>query len=344
MSALVIRTDHTSLEQVARLFDGSAAHLRRSVEQVQRRVEVLRGGGWVGEGASAFYREMDSEVFPALSRLAAALDASATATRRINRLFRDAQGEAAAVMLPFGPGSGLHAPASTDSAEAGSLGNSAGMHAFGPGGRKQGATARSATQAAIESLPAGNMRAAALQLLKSKELVDRNTARQVAEGHVKVYYFEDLKQPPDAEAILKKNNLDPNRYRIYLNPDTGHQMLLDKDAAGFASGSTIFGPRSASAKEWQTMLVHETNHIVNASNINNPVERYKSEFRAYWVQPGVRDIADLTKRAEAIKSQILITYPEIQKTYTGPVKDAIDAHTRPDGDLTNQGKLSGAAP
>ena len=51
-----------------------------------------------------------------------------------------------------------------------------------------------------------------------------------------------------------------------------------------------------------------------------------------------RTIADLDARARAIKEHILRDYPLIKAPYDADpaVKTAIDAHTRPDGNITNR--------
>jgi WXG100 family type VII secretion target len=304
----VVRTDHDSLAHIARLFGQVADDVRNSTEQVHRRVEDLRCGGWVGTGATAFYREMDTEIFPCLERLAQALDNSATVTRRISRIFLEAEAEAGAVLAPNGRPAGAIAVLGT-----------------------------TGTVKDFSGIPQGMIRAAARALSISHEAVDINTVRQLAAGNIKACYIEDLKQPLDLLDRLKHYGVDPAAYTIYLHPDTGEELVVQRDYVGFRSGSTVFGKRGLSIARWKTLLVHETNHAVNSVDFTDPVNRYKSEFRAYWVAE-YRGVGNLDKRAREIRQHIVDSYPPIKEAYANDpdVRKAIDEYTRPDGDLTNQ--------
>jgi WXG100 family type VII secretion target len=312
MGASVVRAEHNSLAAIAGLFERGAAGVRQSSQHVQRRVEALRGGGWLGEGAAAFYREMDAEVFPEMARLASALDRSARTARRISQIFLEAEQDAAGVMLAFGDGAGPGVtPATTDVG---------GINTSG--------------------LPAGRIREAAESLAKSKEAVDVNTARQLAEGKVKAYYMEDLKSPADAETKLKSYKLDPKIYNIYLHPETGAELIVQKNAVGFQNGNAIFGQKGLSEARWKTLLVHETNHVLNPFDKSDVIARYKSEFRAYSIAE-YRSYGNTDLGAAVVKQHILRDYPIIKTAYDSDpkVKKAIDEHLRADGDVTNKGKL-----
>lgn len=102
------------------------------------------------------------------------------------------------------------------------------------------------------------------------------------------------------------------------------------------SGSNIIcGQRSLSLERWQTLLVHETNHA-RTPDPTTPLESYKSEFRAYWVAE-FRTVANLDERARQVKAHVLRDYPPIRAAYDSDaaVRMAIDAYTRPTGNITN---------
>lgn len=106
MPARRVRIDHDSLQQVAQTFGRQLSATQRSVQNIQQRLNVLQGGDWIGQGANAFFQEMQSEVLPALNRLLRALETSERVTKQISGLLRDAEQEAANTMRDRGNGGG----------------------------------------------------------------------------------------------------------------------------------------------------------------------------------------------------------------------------------------------
>ena len=49
-------------------------------------IEQLRGGDWIGEGATAFFNEMDSEVIPAMKRLQNAMTEGDKVSKEIEKI------------------------------------------------------------------------------------------------------------------------------------------------------------------------------------------------------------------------------------------------------------------
>jgi hypothetical protein len=190
----------------------------------------------------------------------------------------------------------------------------------------------------LSAAPAGRIRDAVGLLLVSEELVDRNTARRILDGDVSAHYIEDLNQPPNVAATVTGYGRDPAIWSLYYQPGSTTEMVWGPVGAdGFRIPGTghICGHRSLSLNRWKTLLVHETSHARNPDP-TTPLLNYKSEFRAYWVAE-YRVIADLNERARQIKGHILFSYPAIKAVYDADatVKAAIDAHTRPDGNITN---------
>jgi WXG100 family type VII secretion target len=104
VAADIIQSDYDQLEAIATRFRGQAARTDAVQEHLKRRVEALQGGGWQGQGAVAFYGEMDAQIFPAMVRLARALEEAQSTTLKIAQIIRTAEQEAA---QPFrGNGSG----------------------------------------------------------------------------------------------------------------------------------------------------------------------------------------------------------------------------------------------
>lgn len=90
-----VRADYDGLTKIARSFSRHATEAEKTIQSVQRCVETLRSGDWVGQGARAFYAEMDQEVLPSLKRLAAALAAADRTTRQASQIMKQAEEEAA---------------------------------------------------------------------------------------------------------------------------------------------------------------------------------------------------------------------------------------------------------
>jgi WXG100 family type VII secretion target len=96
MPASKVRADYASLSQIAAEFGNAASSMRQMLSQLKRQKDILQGKGWVGQGADAFYQEMDSSVLPTLSRLIRALETAQRSTTQINEVMQRAEDEAAA--------------------------------------------------------------------------------------------------------------------------------------------------------------------------------------------------------------------------------------------------------
>ncbi|MBN1316568.1 MAG: hypothetical protein JXA42_13915 [Anaerolineales bacterium] len=190
----------------------------------------------------------------------------------------------------------------------------------------------------LSAAPEGVIRNATGLLMLSTVVVDRNTAARILDGRMNVHYIEDLTQPPDPAALVTGYGYDPADFTVYYKPgSTTETMLVQTNAVGFQATTTdICGMRTLSLDRWKTLLVHETNHALNP-DYSTPLIQYKSEFRAYWVAE-YRNVADEDQRAQQIKAHILAGYPVIAAAYNGDeaVRNAIDAHTRPDANITNE--------
>jgi hypothetical protein len=190
----------------------------------------------------------------------------------------------------------------------------------------------------LSAAPAGKIRDATGLLLLSSRIVDRNTAQRILDGDVEIHYLEDLTQPPNVENLVRGYGRDPADFTLYYQPGSTTQTVwVQTNAQGFRIVGTniIVGQRALMLDRWVTLLVHETNHARNPDP-TTPLENYQGEFRAYWVAE-FRTVANLDERARQIKAHVLRDYPEIRAAYDADarVRRAIDAHTRPDGNILN---------
>jgi WXG100 family type VII secretion target len=100
------------------MFGQHAEACRRAQETIRRAKEALEGGDWIGQGATAFYREMDSEVLVSMTRLVTALDRSSADTLTISRIMKQAEEDAARLFRLVGAGAAAAAAGAAAAGEA----------------------------------------------------------------------------------------------------------------------------------------------------------------------------------------------------------------------------------
>lgn len=100
--ATIVRANYDDLARIAGVFEREADRMRQSLQGIQRTVEVLQNGDWIGQGATTFYQEMNSEVLPAMKRLESALEAAGRTTREISRVMRASEEEVARLFSVVG--------------------------------------------------------------------------------------------------------------------------------------------------------------------------------------------------------------------------------------------------
>lgn len=93
----IIQVHYAKLEAIAQRFDTQGESIDALLSRLESSSHNLRAGGWIGEGADAFFAEMSSELLPAIMRLAAALYEAARVARQIALLMGEAEAEAAAL-------------------------------------------------------------------------------------------------------------------------------------------------------------------------------------------------------------------------------------------------------
>ena len=132
---IIFRADYDRMPEISKRFEREAVNVKHSIDSLKRTIEVLKGGDWIGEGANAFFREMESEVMPAMQRLSQALEMASGVIRAIERLLHETEqtivGLFAAILSSFGADIGI--------AEGGSLGAAVGAAVGGGGGAGGGA-------------------------------------------------------------------------------------------------------------------------------------------------------------------------------------------------------------
>ena len=98
MQTHTTRADYDQLAQIAQRFGREAESTQRMLDAVRGAMNVLQAGDWVGQGANAFYAEMNGQVLPSLMRLVAALQSAQRNTLEIRAAIQQAEADAAAVL------------------------------------------------------------------------------------------------------------------------------------------------------------------------------------------------------------------------------------------------------
>lgn len=106
MPAPVIRADYEQLAQIAVVYRQQGDAAGKTLQRLTRTKETLRSGEWVGQGATKFYRDMDSAVLPSIRRLSASLSQGAQVTLQVSRIMKQAEDEAAS-LFKIDAGAGL---------------------------------------------------------------------------------------------------------------------------------------------------------------------------------------------------------------------------------------------
>lgn len=93
----MFRLAYDIVKQVGDAMQSQQGSVQQTNQKLQSVFEQLKGGDWEGEGAQAFFTEMDEKVMPAMKRLADALSESDRVSKQIEKLAHE--GEQAQVSI-----------------------------------------------------------------------------------------------------------------------------------------------------------------------------------------------------------------------------------------------------
>jgi WXG100 family type VII secretion target len=99
MSAPTIRSDYDQLKSVAQTFSQQAETLNGMTNNVRSCMDTLQGGDWIGQGAQAFFKEMNDSILPTLKRLNNAMSESSRITGQISQIMKQAEDSASKVFV-----------------------------------------------------------------------------------------------------------------------------------------------------------------------------------------------------------------------------------------------------
>jgi WXG100 family type VII secretion target len=99
MSAPTIRSDYDQLKNVSQTFSSQAETLNGMNQNVRSCMDTLQGGDWIGQGAQAFFKEMNDSILPTLKRLQSAMSESSRITGQISQIMKQAEDSASKVFV-----------------------------------------------------------------------------------------------------------------------------------------------------------------------------------------------------------------------------------------------------
>ena len=82
------RIQYDDLNTIVQKFRTEQQEIDALQKQLKQKVESLHNNQWVGEGSEKFFSEMESQVLPAVQRLAAALGHAGDVAQKIANLIR----------------------------------------------------------------------------------------------------------------------------------------------------------------------------------------------------------------------------------------------------------------
>jgi WXG100 family type VII secretion target len=91
-----IAIEYEQVSQMSSHFSEESARVRKVLTDLERQIQVLKQGGWIGDAADAYYQEMDTDVIPGVNRLIEALTLAADTMSQLSTTMKNAEEEAQA--------------------------------------------------------------------------------------------------------------------------------------------------------------------------------------------------------------------------------------------------------
>lgn len=272
----VIQGQYDELTNIVQTFDQMAQQTTQLQQTIQRCVESLQNGGWVGLGAQAFFSEMQSEVTPALKRLGDAMTQGAQTTQQTIQIFRDAEEEAGKLFNgDGGGGGGSPAPAPNPGDGLTKKGPANGL--FGAGhfdaGRAQ-YTVGKPTEVADHPFRSGKATALKYEVeINGKKLtvyMPKTTDSKNGHFHTIDQVAKGLAALPQASRdVITNVNVEPgpNPGDAYWQKKYNRPDLRSYMTAGESGVVSIYPSKTAQPQQVvDSSMIHETGHILSQKN------------------------------------------------------------------------------
>lgn len=96
-----LELNYEGLERIKNAFEQQAQESQNMLRKMSAQVDQLQGGQWIGQGANAFYGEMNEDILPAVQRLVKAMQEASHVVGQIMTEFQNAEEETRSVWEPF---------------------------------------------------------------------------------------------------------------------------------------------------------------------------------------------------------------------------------------------------
>jgi len=97
--SVLIRVDYDLIKKIADAFRTKETDAQSVIQKLKSPFDTLKGGDWIGVGATAFFNEMDSEVLPAMKRLQNAMTEGDRVSKEIERLQHETESSITALFV-----------------------------------------------------------------------------------------------------------------------------------------------------------------------------------------------------------------------------------------------------
>jgi WXG100 family type VII secretion target len=101
MPAPTVRSDYDQLKQISASFSQANSAVAGVNKRLISAMDQLKRGDWIGKGARAFYKEMDSDVMPSMKRLEKAMARASKVTADIAKLMKQAEDDSSSLFKLF---------------------------------------------------------------------------------------------------------------------------------------------------------------------------------------------------------------------------------------------------
>jgi len=95
MSVPIVQIQYQQLEQLAQRFAKQQTQVQAILQSLRQTIQALEHGGWMGDAATACFKEFHAEIVPAYCKLQHVFSESQTSLNQIAQLFHEAEAEAA---------------------------------------------------------------------------------------------------------------------------------------------------------------------------------------------------------------------------------------------------------
>lgn len=98
MAAETVRSDFDQMKDIQGKWNTLAENTQNAIQNLNGKMEALKGGDWYGDSATKFFNEMDSVVMPAMKRAQQAFSEAGKVTISIAQTIKQAEDECSGIM------------------------------------------------------------------------------------------------------------------------------------------------------------------------------------------------------------------------------------------------------